>query len=367
MAAHARLTTLEPDGLQRFQSLQLEAADSVTKLIYPSSTATPEALSTRSQEACRQEACREHIVICLAVLRPVMEFGLLQPMVDYLVWSRSVWLARGLPVDDLATSLDGLAAFFTRQMKGREGRAVADALRAAQTEFHEAANTSHANQSEPGYRDERAAFLTALLAGRRKDAFSFVDHWFSEGRNLVELEQYVIAPALHQIGDMWQLNQVTVAQEHMATAIAQSVMTVGLLRSSPPSMLDKKVLLACVEGNIHAVGLNMVSDAFQLDGWEVQYLGANMPTASLVEQIVESSPDLVGLSVSFPEHLCSVRTIVAKLDSRLGASRPRVIIGGLAIRTFASLAGASHADAFIPTAAAAVAYGNQLVEARASA
>ena len=171
---------------------------------------------------------------------------------------------------------------------------------------------------------------------------------------------HLIMPALYDIGEKWQSNQVTVAQEHMASAIVQSIMTVGLLRSEPPPRIGKRVLLACVEGNHHAIGLRMVSDGFQLAGWDVQFLGANMPTAALVRQVGESRPDLVGLSVSFPQQLRVVKEVTARLDQDLGGGRPPVIIGGLAINRFTQLAGAVGADGYSPNAPAAVAYANQI-------
>ena len=103
----------------------------------------------------------------------------------------------------------------------------------------------------------------------------------------------------------------------------------------------------------------MVSDGFQLAGWDVQFLGANMPTAALVGQVMEWRPDLVGLSVSFPQQLRVVKDIIARLDKLLGPARPAVIIGGLAINRFHQLADAVGADAHSPNAPAAVAYANQ--------
>ena len=182
-----------------------------------------------------------------------------------------------------------------------------------------------------------------------------------EGHSLVDLELRLILPSLYNIGAKWQTNKVTVAQEHMATAIVQSVMTAGLLRSQPPPMIGKRVLLACVEGNNHAIGLRMVSDGFQLAGWDVQFLGANMPTVALVGQVVEWRPDLVGLSVSFPQQLRVVKDVITRLNQRLGESRPPVIVGGLAVNHFTELAGVVGADCHLPNAAAAVAYANEFL------
>jgi methylmalonyl-CoA mutase cobalamin-binding domain/chain len=150
----------------------------------------------------------------------------------------------------------------------------------------------------------------------------------------------------------------------MATAIAQSVMTMGLLRASPPPIVGKRVLLACVPHNQHTVGLRMVADAFQLAGWDVQYLGANVPTLAIVEQAAEWPADLVGLSVSFPQQLPAVRQVIAQLSEHLGNDRPSVIIGGLAINRFDRLADMAGADAYGADAPAAVARANQIVAAR---
>src|SRR5689334_14295864 len=72
----------------------------------------------------------------------------------------------------------------------------------------------------------------------------------------------MVRPSLYHIGEKWQANQCTVASEHLATVIAQSVMTMGLLRSPPPEAIDKRVLLACAAGNEHSLGLRMVAMHF---------------------------------------------------------------------------------------------------------
>jgi MerR family transcriptional regulator, light-induced transcriptional regulator len=205
------------------------------------------------------------------------------------------------------------------------------------------------------------AFEASLLAGNQIEALAIMDRCMDNGQSLVDVKFHVIRSALYSIGAKWQANQVTVAHEHMATAIAQSVMTLGLLQSPLPALNGKRALLACVEGNHYAVGLRMVADAFQLAGWDVQFLGSNMPTSALVLQTMEWKPDLVGLSVSFAQQLRVVRDIVEKLKERLGSARPAVIIGGLAINRFDRLANLVGADAYGADARAAVVRAKQLI------
>jgi methylmalonyl-CoA mutase cobalamin-binding domain/chain len=203
------------------------------------------------------------------------------------------------------------------------------------------------------------AFEAALLAGKHREAQAIVDGCLGKGQPLVDIELHIIQPALYQIGEKRQLNQISVPQEHMATAIAKSVMTVGLQHSPPAAALNKRALLACVEGNQHEVGLRMVADALLLAGWDVQFLGANVPTEALVRHAVESKPHLVGLSVSFAQQLPAVKSVIAQLEKHLGEERPSVMIGGLAINCFKPLAHLVGADAFSTDAQAAVVYANQ--------
>jgi MerR family transcriptional regulator, light-induced transcriptional regulator len=352
----AGLTVLGPEGLQRFQMLQADAVNAVTERFYASHG------SAYAQSGPRgRDACREDLAFHLEFLRPVLEFGLLQPMVDYLCWLGSVLAARAIPAEHVALSLDLLAEFFAGHMDATDGAVVTGALHAAQAGFLEAGKTPVPPTRRPEPWPEAAPFEAALLAGHPREALAVMDRCIDGGHSLVDVELHIIQPSLYNIGEEWQANRVTVAKEHMATAIALSVMTIGLLRSAPPATLGKRALLACVEGNDHTVGLRMVADAFQLAGWDVQYLGANMPTAAIIRQAADWQPDLVGLSVSFAQQLRVVRDVIMQLRERLGEARPAVIIGGHAINRFNRLAEMVGADACGADAPSAVAYANRIV------
>jgi len=357
VAIDSALLTLDTQGLQRFKALQADAVSAVTERFYATHGSAYAEFGERGREACRED-----LAFHLEFLRPVLEFGLLQPMVDYLSWLSSLLNARSIPAGHLGLSLDWLAEFFVAHMDKADGAVVAAALHAARDKFMAAGNTPMKPPTPPAAWPEAGPFEAALLTGNQREALSVINSCMDHGRSLVEVEMHVIQPALYQIGEKWQTNQVTVAQEHMATAIVQSVMTIGLLRSPPPALINKRILLACVSGNDHAIGLRMVADAFLLDGWDVQYLGANVPTPALVAQAVEWKPDLIGLSVSFPQQMPAVKAIIRQLGTRFGSARPAVIIGGLAINQFNRLAEMAGADASMANAQAALASANIMVK-----
>lgn len=342
---------LGADGLQRFKALRDDAIAAVTERFYSTHGGVYAQFGQRGREACRED-----LGYHLEFLRPVLEFGLTQPLVDYLRWLAGVLATRDVPTGHLPLSLDWLAEFFDSHMDAPDAKIVVTALHQARARFLEADNGSAAiYRLMPEPWPECAAFETALLAGNRKSAVSILERCLEGGRSLVDAEQHMIQPALYGIGQKWQNNQVTVAQEHLATAIAQSVMTHGLAHCEFLASNGKQVLLACVEGNNHAVGLQMVADAFQVAGWEVQFLGANVPTKALVRHVGQFKPDLLGLSVSFAQQLQVVRGIISQLTQAHGTARPPVIIGGLAINQFNSLANVLDADGWSPDASSAVA------------
>lgn len=352
---HAPPPLLNAEGLKRFQGLQTAAVMAVTERFYTSHGSTYERFGQRGRDACRED-----LAFHLEFLRPVLEFGLLQPMVDYLRWLNEVLAAREVPTRHLALSLDWLAEFFTEQMPAEEGRIVAAALQSVRQALQSADEPpTVATAPEPW--PDMPELEAALLRGDQRAAQAIMQRRMAAGHSLIEVEMHLIQPALYRIGEQWQANQVSVAQEHLASAIVQSLMTWGLVQSPPPEPNGKRILLACVEGNNHAMGLRMVADAFLLSGWEIQYLGANVPTPALVQQVRDWQPDLVGLSVSFPQQLKGVKEAIALMTAQIGAQRPPVIVGGLAINRFRQLTGVLGADASGLDAEAAVATATHLV------
>lgn len=350
------MTCLAAEGLARFESLQRDAVDEVTDRFYAEHGSAYERFGASGRAACRDDLGRH-----LEFLHPVLEFGLIEPMVDYLLWLSSVLEARSIPAEHLGQSLEWLADFYARHMSGEDGAVVNAALLDARARFLEASSEPVSAPVPPESWPEAAAFESALLVGDQREAIAVMNRAVDAGHTLSEIEVHVFQAALYHIGEGWQANRVTVAQEHMASAIVQSVMTLALLRFTLPPSNGQRALLACVEGNHHVIGLRMVADAFQISGWDVQFLGADVPTRSIVQQVFEWQPVVVGLSTSFPQQLRPVQDLIAQLDKAMGSARPPVIVGGLAINRFRQLARIAGADFSGEDPQAAVAYANRIV------
>lgn len=329
---------LQGDGLERFSALRGEAIRFATA---ESRKAWPELFARFGARGL--EACAEDIGFHLDFLQPALESGDLSPFTAYLGWLAQVLASRGIPGDSLPRSLDDLSTFFARQL-GDAAAPVVAALEAGRAALAAGIAPTAYDQPCPAQWDEAAAFGDALLAGRRSDASALFNQALDRAQSLPGAEIHVIQPALYDVGRRWQRNQASVAQEHLATALAQTLMAQGFGRVQPAADNGLKALFACPAGNHHAVGLRMVADAFEIAGWTVHYLGANVPLPALLAQVRALGPDLVGLSASLPHQLRGLREAVAALRLACADDCPTIAVGGLAFNQFPAIAGSVGAE-----------------------
>lgn len=175
-------------------------------------------------------------------------------------------------------------------------------------------------------------YLEALRAGDGPRAYRVVSRALAEGIDVPSLYQRIVAPAMHEIGALWEAGALPIADEHRATELTNRVL--AALRPPPGAIVGAgdlphgRALLAAVEGERHALGLRMAADILEDSGFETIYLGADVPTAALLQAVAVTTPDLVVLSATMP-------ALTPRLEEAAGAVRDahpqvEVLIGGQA-------------------------------------
>jgi len=151
-----------------------------------------------------------------------------------------------------------------------------------------------------------------------------------EGMGVAGLYQRVIAPAMWRIGDLWEQGAISVADEHLATALTHQAMAGIYGPSLGHKVQPGRILMAAVQGEQHALGLRMAADVIELAGYETIYLGADVPTADLLLAIAARSPDLVGLSATMPSSIPALDRAIAEIQR--GNPKLIVLFGGQGVR-----------------------------------
>jgi MerR family transcriptional regulator, light-induced transcriptional regulator len=201
-------------------------------------------------------------------------------------------------------------------------------------------------------------YLAALVEGDARKARAVVEGLNAGGMDPRAVCVDILGRALNAVGDLWQHGELTVAQEHLATAItmAQLAWLAPLLVMPPP--IPRLAILAGTPGELHVVGLRMVADFLEGDGLEVLDLGAATPADDLIALVAARGPDVVGLSTALTTHLLDARAIVAGLHAL--PEPPLVAVGGAAYGGDAELAAKVGADLFAADARVA----SELLRAR---
>ncbi|OBG78028.1 MULTISPECIES: B12-binding domain-containing protein [unclassified Mycobacterium] len=160
----------------------------------------------------------------------------------------------------------------------------------------------------------------------------------------------VIAPVQHKVGTEWAANRISVAQEHAATAINDRV--IAALAHHPAGQTPGhggRVSLACVDGEWHALPARLLAEVLRLRGWQVDFLGAQVPTPHLIAHLHQHGPDVVALSCSIPVRLPNAHAAIIACQA---AGYP-VLAGGAAFGRDGRFARQLGADAWAPDARAA--------------
>ena len=181
--------------------------------------------------------------------------------------------------------------------------------------------------SESWY-EEKEAFKGQLLAGDFASCMEIAKNYIEESSRVKDLYLYIIQPAMYEIGLMWERAEISVAQEHLASAVVSRILAcvAGEMKLTPK---DKgKAVVTSAPGEFHEIGAWMVSDLLEQDGWQVTYLGANPPDQDLLKLLEDNLPDILVLSVTMPFNLDRAGSIVSAIRKNPLHRGLRILVGG---------------------------------------
>lgn len=174
-------------------------------------------------------------------------------------------------------------------------------------------------------------YTEAATGGNRQAALALVLEAVRQGHPVIDLYADVLQPALYRVGRLWEENQISVAQEHMATAITQFVIArLYPLIELPPNSTGK-IVITGVPGEFHQVGANMVADALEASGWDVRFLGTDTPSKGVLDAIEEHEAKILGISATMLFNVPQVIRLAEQVREKTGG-RIRIIAGGAAFR-----------------------------------
>ena len=124
----------------------------------------------------------------------------------------------------------------------------------------------------------------------------------------------VVLPYLHELGERWAANQVSVAQEHFASQLLRGRL-LGLARGWDRGG-GRRAVLACAPGEQHDLALIAFGLALRGRGWRIVYLGQDTPLDTLEHTVAQLRPDAVVVASTTRERLARRVSELRRLAQR---------------------------------------------------
>jgi len=198
--------------------------------------------------------------------------------------------------------------------------------------------------------ERKNSFLAAVLAGNHRKCLSIAKETVSTGKDITPFYLQIIQPVMYEVGMLWERGEISVAQEHLASAIVGRVMASATMQEIVPDRVMAKAVVTAAPNEFHEIGAWMISDIFEHAGWEVRYLGANTPVNDLVELLRSFHPKVIAVSVTMPFNILKAKDIINTIKGDVELNKILVVIGGRAFNEVSDLWRTTGADFFAANA-----------------
>lgn len=169
-----------------------------------------------------------------------------------------------------------------------------------------------------------------LIAGDESGSWQILEAAMASGADPAEALTEVLSPALRSIGARWAEGELSISDEHRASAVAQRLIARLGPRFSRPGRRRGRVVLGSAAGDQHSLPTAIFGDLLRGAGLEVVDLGADCPADSFVDAVdAVGGPCVIGVCVTAPDVVGSVPGLVAGIRSRLPDCP--VLVGGGAV------------------------------------
>lgn len=190
-------------------------------------------------------------------------------------------------------------------------------------------------------------FVRAAMAPEDRVIRELVDELLASGRSVQSIYLDLLAPAARALGELWVEDTCDFVEVTLAVGRLQLVLrdlSQMFVRDRPEEDVAGRVLLACVPGEQHSLGLFMVAEFFVRDGWEV-HVGPPLSDEELLADVSAEWYDIVGFSVSCDSRLDHLKREIRKVRHASKNREVIILAGGRAFNEQPGLLARIGADA----------------------
>ena len=150
------------------------------------------------------------------------------------------------------------------------------------------------------YKELNIYFFDILLEGDSERITSILESLYLKSESIYKIYDNLVCPCLNKIGNLWEKNQISIADEHLASnTIIKSINNLNSLIIKESNILSKLVLLFGIKNNNHSIPLQMAEQILVSHGHKVINCSSDTPIFSLKSMIENHKPNMILVSMTY--------------------------------------------------------------------
>jgi len=281
---------------------------------------------------------------------------------EYVSWVKTLFRGLNFPDTVMISTLECTRETLEEYLTGEIMSTVSAFIQAGIGEMGKelVADPSFINSKNPHF-ELALSFHESLIRGDKMTAGKLITHAVEENVPVRNLYMDVFQVSQYEVGRRWLAGEISVAQEHFCSAATQLIMSQLYPYIFSGERTGKAMVAATIGGELHEIGIRMVSDFFEMDGWNTYYLGANTPTSGILSAAEQNNASLIALSIAMPYHGQLLRQTIEEIRSHSLGAHLKILVGGNAVNRRSGDYTYFGADGFAFDAETAIGEANRLM------
>ncbi|AFS80994.1 response regulator receiver protein [Candidatus Nitrosopumilus koreensis AR1] len=188
-------------------------------------------------------------------------------------------------------------------------------------------NPKDIKKREDATKKSKQQLYKKLTEGNIQDSIKIYEE-YTKIFNIPDFFDRILKPIMCRIGDEWETGKISIATEHVASNVAQTLVKI-IMEQVTGSASKKKILICVPIGEEHHLGCDVLETYLSIKGFKIYNMRTSMPTESILGFIDNNNPDVVLVSITLEDNLLAGQRLVKKIKDH--ADIP-VLIGGYALQ-----------------------------------
>ncbi len=246
---------------------------------------------------------------------------------DYIIWAKQLFKSLNIPQEQVGVFFRCFKEVLESEYPAGEEFGLNTYLDIVIDEIKiDAIETpSYILETQPLFNEARYV-LAMLLKGKKDKAARFIDELVKKGLSIQDCYLHIFQTVQYEVGRLWHAHLISVAMEHYVTSATQVIMSQFYPQIFSHAKTGRSLVAACISGEQHEIGLRMITDLLEIDGWDTYFLGANTPITAIPDIVLSKRVNLLALSITLSTNLQKMEMLINSMKQQ--APHVKILVGG---------------------------------------